>query len=79
MRAPNAPLGSPISHLKLAAGLQDILLKRSEQALQFRSEENQHSPPRFIAMYASDVCVGIEKVTMQGVLQAVKKVKTHEV
>ena len=79
MRAPPIPLGSPAARLKLVATLghtsSSAPSKRRNQVQ--KKVYLRHFSPHFYAMFVSDVCTGIGKVTIKGILQAAKKVNIH--
>ena len=81
MRAPPTPFVSPVVHLRLVATLLGTLFKAlvTNIAILFRKMSFRHVSLHFLSTCVSDVCNGIDKVSMKGdahqgdVYQAVKK------
>ena len=75
VRAPPTPLASPVVHLKLVATLLGALLKAllATIAILLEKMHFRHCSLHFPSMWVSDVCNGIDKVSMEGVYRAAKK------
>ena len=72
---PSHSLCLPIAHLILVATLPGTLLKAllTNIAILFRKMHFQHFSLHFLSMCVSDICTGVDKVSMKGVNRVAKK------
>ena len=74
--APHTPPGSIIAHLKLVATLLETIVQAAPRKYRNPDQKKmhfRHFSPHFFAICVSDICAGVDKVTMKDVFQATKK------